>query len=122
MAQAGTLAQALYHGLLLISNSLPPPTFTATTCTYQVVHNPMNAVRAKIDKSEQLTLASYKQPTYVPQDARRVFNPNTRSFDGEVEDEHELQKRGQVLTIADFDRSYQAFQVASHKNKKVHFP
>lgn len=41
-------------------------------------------MHVKIDRLEQLILASSKKSPYVPPHARRVFKPNIRSSDGET--------------------------------------
>lgn len=64
---------------------------------------------------EQLIIASYKQLTYVPPHARGVVDYDARSFDGEVEYDHKLQKRGQMLIFIIF------FKISKLHHTKIKF-
>lgn len=86
--------------------------------------------RAKIDKLEQLTpifekvdkldtQASQKQSPYVLPHARRPIDPDTRSFDGELKEEQDINIKGHVLTTTGIHQIYGDSQAASHGDQKL---
>lgn len=100
----------------------PQPVLTTSTFQTQVAQQPSHDLHAKLDKLAQLILASYKQSPYVPPHARKLLDLENMMFDGEVDDDHDLRKRGKVLTTTGIPRIYTYFQATLHGDKKLNIP
>lgn len=75
-------------------------------------------MQAQVNKLEKLLIYASKQQAYVLPHVRRGFDFETRSLDGEADDEHEEQKRRHALTATDIHRIHQAIQASSHEETK----
>lgn len=93
----------------MVPTNLTPPIFSIYQSRAHDVQDLTQVPHEQINDLNELITISYKQPTYVPAHVRRGYESETRSLDGEADDEHEFPKRVQTLTGADIHRIYQDF-------------